>query len=229
MTDSYGRMVHRTTRTASLEVIPEEIAEFHFGHALEKTVKISVLSMNALSSQKDRRTITAQQLAKNWKISLSAAEKTASATTQYGIRSIANPSLSRRFRTNDRQLRYRRIPYDVYTDTMQAQVTSHRRKNKYCQIFCTRFGWVRAYPMQRKSDAHFGLSNMAQQVGVPISLVMDGAREQTHATFRKKAREMGCHVKQTEPYSPWQNAAEGCIRELKRGAAKKAAISHSPL
>ncbi len=24
-------------------------------------------------------------------------------------------------------------------------------------------------------------------------------------------------MRQTEPYSPWQQAAEGCIRELKRG------------
>ena len=36
------------------------------------------------------------------------------------------------------------------------------------------------------------------------------------------------HVKQTEPYSPWQNVAEGAIREVKRGAGRKMAKMASP-
>ena len=39
---------------------------------------------------------------------------------------------------------------------------------------------------------------------------------------------MGCHIKQTEPYSPWQNAAEGAIRELKRGAGRKMMSPKAP-
>ena len=39
---------------------------------------------------------------------------------------------------------------------------------------------------------------------------------------------MGIHVKQTEPYSPWQKAAEGAIREVKRGAGRKMARKKSP-
>ena len=58
---------------------------------------------------------------------------------------------------------------------------------------------------------------------------MDGSREQTLGEFRKKAREMGTRIKQTEPYSPWQNAAESAIRELKRAAARKMSRSRSPL
>ena len=38
--------------------------------------------------------------------------------------------------------------------------------------------------------------------------------------FRRKAKEMGVHIKQTEPHSPWQNAAELAIRELKKGAGR---------
>jgi len=34
---------------------------------------------------------------------------------------------------------------------------------------------------------------------------------------------MGCHIKVTEPYSPQQNATEGAIRELKKGAGRKMA------
>ena len=33
--------------------------------------------------------------------------------------------------------------------------------------------------------------------------------------------QLGIHVKQTELDSPWQNAAEGGIRETKRGSGRK--------
>ena len=63
--------------------------------------------------------------------------------------------------------------------------------------------------MKKKSDAHEALSLLAQRDGVPPVMIMDGSKEQTMGKFRKKTREFGTHVKQTEPHSPWQNAAEG--------------------
>ena len=57
---------------------------------------------------------------------------------------------------------------------------------------------------------------------------MDGAREQVLGEFRQKARQADCHVKQTEPYSPWQNAAGGTIRELKKSAGRKMIKANSP-
>ena len=36
-----------------------------------------------------------------------------------------------------------------------------------------------------------------------------------------KTKKMQAHVKQTEPHSPWQNAAEGMIRKVKRGSGRK--------
>ena len=50
---------------------------------------------------------------------------------------------------------------------------------------------------------------------------MDGAREQVMGEFRHKARQVDSHVKQTEPYSSWQNAAKGTVRELKKSAGRK--------
>jgi hypothetical protein len=69
---------------------------------------------------------------------------------------------------------------------------------------------------------------MAQRDGVPPVIVMDGAKEQTMGSFRKKAKEMGARVKQTEPYSPWSNACEAAIRETKRGAGRKMTKARSP-
>ena len=59
-------------------------------------------------------------------------------------RTVLHPSLSRRFRTNDRDLRYRRISQDVYGDIMFVKIKtiSWKRKNKCDQVFGrTRFGW----------------------------------------------------------------------------------------
>jgi hypothetical protein len=41
--------------------------------------------------------------------------------------------------------------------------------------------------MKLKSDAHEGLSLMAQRDGVPKTIIMDGSKEQTLGVFRKKA------------------------------------------
>ena len=82
--------------------------------------------------------------------------------------------------------------------------------------------------MKRKGEVHEALSLFFQRTGVPDRLVVDGSTEQVQGPFKRKCLEAGCHLKQTEPYSPWQNAAEGSIRELKRGAGQKMTKSGSP-
>jgi hypothetical protein len=49
-------------------------------------------------------------------------------------------------------------------------------------------------------------------------MVMDGSKEQILGKFCHKCRQAGLHVKQTKPYTPWLNAMEGAIHELKQGA-----------
>ena len=82
--------------------------------------------------------------------------------------------------------------------------------------------------MKRKANTQEGLSLMAQRDGILPCIIMDSSKEQTMGTFHRKAKEMGVHVKQTEPYSPWQNAAKLTIHELKKGAGWKAARAKSP-
>jgi hypothetical protein len=59
-------------------------------------------------------------------------------------------------------------------------------------------------------------------------MVMDGSKEQTEEEFRKKLRDAGCFVHQTEPYTPWSDRAELAIRELKRKTRRIMASSHCP-
>ena len=49
---------------------------------------------------------------------------------------------------------------------------------------------------------------------------MDGSKEQTQGEFARKCEEADCLTSQTLPYSPWMNAAERGIKELKRAAAR---------
>jgi hypothetical protein len=59
-------------------------------------------------------------------------------------------------------------------------------------------------------------------------MIMDGSKEQTLGRFKKKCQDADCHIKQTEPYSPWQNAAESAIRELKKAAGQKTVRAGTP-
>jgi hypothetical protein len=82
--------------------------------------------------------------------------------------------------------------------------------------------------MRKKLEAHETLSVLFARDRVPHTLIMDGAKEQTMGQFRKKARQADCHIKETKPYSPWSNAAEGAIRELKKGVARNMLQTMAP-
>ena len=99
-------------------------------------------TIGSLYSKTKAKKIGPKQLSQNWGISLETAQRTYDATTQNAIRMLTKDLLSRRYRTNDRQLRYWRFSHKMYTDTLKAKVRSWHRKNKYAQVFGTRFGWT---------------------------------------------------------------------------------------
>jgi len=82
--------------------------------------------------------------------------------------------------------------------------------------------------MKLKSDAHDLLSLLFQCDDVPPKMIMDGSKEQTLDRFKKKCHDADCHIKQTKPYSPWQNAAESAIRDLKKAAGRKMVRAGAP-
>ena len=155
------------------------------------------------------------------------AKRTIVMTTQQGVRTCVNPTLSRRFLTNNRMLCYMRLKHSLFTDTMFAGTPS-RGGNKCAPVYASSFGWARAYPMKRKGEAHKSLSTLFHRDGVPPTMIMDGSKEQVKGEFRHKLLEADCHPKQTEPYSQWSQAAKGCIRELKRGMTRKMLKTGSP-
>jgi hypothetical protein len=100
------------------------------------------------SEMRHKAGVDAATLAKNWGIGNEAAKSTRLVTTQRGIRRMIHPSFTKRYKTNDRQLRYRRLPVTLYTDTLYSTILS-RQKNKAAHIFCTDFGFVRAFPLKK--------------------------------------------------------------------------------
>ena len=90
------------------------------------------------------------------------------------------------------------------------------------------FVWSRNYPLVSKGDAHLAMDDLFHQYGVPETLVSDDAKELTLGAFAKKARQAGCHLSLTDPYSPWQNWAESKICEVKRLARRWMVESNSP-
>ena len=135
---------------------------------------------------------------------------------------MIHPSLSNRFKTIYRQLRYQRLPVNMITDTMFSKTFS-RQGNKAAQIGGTSDGFARAFPLKLESQPH-----LFSRDGVPNTMIMDGAKAQVQGEFRRKLRDADCHVKQTEPHTQHSNAAEGIIHELKRGVVRQLMRSGCP-
>ena len=82
--------------------------------------------------------------------------------------------------------------------------------------------------MAKKVDAHEDLSLLFQRDGMHPKMIVHGSKEKTLGGFKRKVVEAGCHLRQTEPVHLWQIAAEGGIRELKRGSDRKMTKMKSP-
>ena len=152
-------------------------------------------------SSRRKKQVDGATLAKRWNIDPRKAANTIKVTTQRGVRTCTRPSMSRRYPTNDRMLRYNRLPFPIFSDTMESGVIS-KKGNRYAQAFCTQFGWSRMHPMKRKGDAHEALSLLFHRDGVLPRMVVDNSKEQTLGQFAKKCREADCHLTTTLPYSP---------------------------
>jgi hypothetical protein len=166
-------------------------------------------------------------LAKRWLIPANCAARTVNQTTQQGVHTMLNPTLSCRFPTNNCMLRYPRMPCPVFDNTMFPG-TESKDGNKCCSIFATNFGWARAHPLKQKGEAHEVLSLMFKRDGIPPKMILDGSKEQVKGVFRHQLKEVNCHMRMTEPYSPWQQAAKSCICKLKRRVSHKMIRTGAP-
>jgi hypothetical protein len=59
------------------------------------------------SEMRDKAGVDAATLANNWGIEIEAVKRTRLVTTQRGIRRMVHPSMTKLYKTNDRQIQYR--------------------------------------------------------------------------------------------------------------------------
>ena len=157
-------------------------------------------SYGTIQSNK-RKKIDGYTLARRWSISSEKSIASVKNTTQRGFRSVMHPTLSRRYPTNNRMLRYKRMPHPVFSDTLQAGKKS-AHVNIYGKAFCTIFGWYRCHPMKKESEAHNTFYMMFKRDGVPTHMIVDKSKEKSLGEFRRKCREADCHLINSEPYLP---------------------------
>ncbi len=165
----------------------------NFYDVLASHVQISSIetSLNEHICLRKTVSIDPQTLAALWMISPEHAKRTVVITTQSGVRTCLNPTLSRQFPTNDRMLQYKCVLHTMFSDTLFSGSVS-RQGNKMAQAYATSFGWARAPPMKRKGDAHETLSLVFQHDGVPPTMVTNDSKEQTKGEFRRKLKEADC-------------------------------------
>ena len=129
-----------------------------------------------------QKQVDGNTLARRWAIFSVKARVTVKKTTQRGLRSNLHPTLSCRFPTNDRMLRYRRMPHPVFSDTLQSGCLSAAGM-KYGQAYCTSFGWSMCHPMKKKSEAHETLSLMFKRDGFLSRMILENSKEQSLGEF----------------------------------------------
>jgi hypothetical protein len=179
--------------------------------------------INAMSSSNRKWSSDVDLLMRVFRCSRDVAKRTLEVTTQRCTRTSAHPSLSRRFNTNDRMLRYSRISCDMFMDTYFSKVTSIRGY-KMAQMFSTDFNFIHIENLKKRVDLPQALKHMFKNVGVPNAIVADGAKEQVKGDSLRLCQFSSCTVKELEKGTPWANRAElhiglskaGMLRELKR-------------
>jgi len=168
-----------------------------------------------MTAQERHSSVSPEELSRKFGCGIETARQTLKATTQRGIRHAVHP-LSRRYRTDILQSRLRILNDTFYTDTLFSGVKS--LKGNTCGQIFTNGRYVYLEPMASKSKAGEALDSFEQEAGIPRKLVFDGALEQTGpgTAFMKNIRRNHIDWATSEPYSHWQNRAEGQIREIRK-------------
>ena len=176
----------------------------------------TVHGIGATFSSERHSSITAENLSRKWNIGIDTAKKTLQVTTQRGIRTALHP-LHRRYRVDHLHLNRRRLNGSWFTDTLFSKVVSIQG-NVCAQVF-TNGQFTTVHPMESKSKVAHALTEFADDVGIPDSLLSDGAAEMVgpRTEFMKEVNRLKIRLRRSEVGRSNQNyAAEREIGELKK-------------
>lgn len=214
---------------SSLDIVSDP---YSFAAAVNEPYEVAV-GISSVQSKHRKGQVKIHELAERLNISLEMAKKTIQSTTQLGVRTVTEPTLTRKYQTNDRMLRYSRLAVDTFMDTMFAskKVGPSIRGYTSCQVFATEFGHVFVVPLESKAGVKIAqaIKRYFKEVGVPLHLICDQAREQIKGDARILCNEAGCHVIELEKGTPASNRAERNIKILKDGTKQDLFNSNCPM
>jgi hypothetical protein len=150
------------------------------------------------------------------------------ATTQSGIRNVLAPS-ERKVRKKAPWLKFPAVDRTLFADALSAKIPG-LHKETGATVFTDGKGYDFFYPWETKSRYQHALMSLIHDVGVPKTLVTDGASEMIQGNGLRICREYHINMRVTVPYSPWQNLAEACVsvRELKRSVRRTIRQTKAP-
>jgi len=173
----------------------------------------------------------ARKLAKLWNIPVDLARKTLDSTTQRVTRKTSGTTMHRRYSTNDRMLRYKRLNCRLFTDTMYANEKKAKstRGNTCAQVYASDFGFVYFVPMKAERDLAKSHKQLFKEFGAPEAFILDRAKAQIEGEAAKLCDLADVTIVELEKKVPQSNLAERYIQMLKNGIKDDLKESNSPL
>ena len=221
MTDYNGNIIPSKIIRPENILIDKESNATDGANSFVSSVQVLGVAIGAVKSKHRKGRVDAATLAQRLNIPLEMAKKTIQSTTQLAVRTTVEPSLTRKFSTNDRMLRYARLATDTFMDTFfsSSEAGPSLREFTTCQVFASEFGHVFVIPMGGKTGVEVtqAIKRYFKEVGVPQHLICDQATEQVKGSSRILCNEAGCHVVELQKGTPASNRAERTIKILKDG------------
>ena len=124
-------------------------------------------------------------------------------------------------------LKYPSINVKMYGDAMHSKVPGLSGKTG-ATVLTNSKGFDYVYPWKTKDEYAKLLMKFIHNVGIPKTLVTDGASEMQKGKGRKIADLHNVNLKVTVPYSPWQNLAEASVWECKSMTCRLMHRVHAP-
>ena len=175
------------------------------------------------------RGVSPEFISKIWHIRNNEAVGVINQTSQLRRRGATN-ALSKRYTTNDRMLRYKRISSMFFTDTFFVTASGKSTRGNTCaQLFVSDKGYVAIYPMKNKGKYYLALKKFCKDVGVPEKMVCDPSGEQTSKKVKQFCNEVGMTLHIIEESTQWANRAELYIGIFKEATHQDIKRANSPL
>ena len=183
--------------------------------------------IHSLTTDEKSPFITKEILSRRWMIGLDSADRTLRVTTQRGVKTIIRPT-DRRVKTWYPHLGRPTTKRRMYSDTLFAK-TKSIRGNTCAQLWTDGTGGTFFYPKQSKSKAHETISAVIHDLGaIPAEVMTDNAKEETLGPWLKEITHYRIKQLWIEPYSKWQNRAEGEVGVVKTGIRRCTQRKRSP-